>query len=214
MSTSLVESLGLKTEEKSHLTLHTLSSSQTGHYARVGFNLEAVHTSECFNGLSAIVVPPWSESGNNLPHNQDLSSYSHFKGASTFVLPHNSSVDILIGLDNSQLMTVLEERVGEIDQPHAIMTPLGWIASGGNVGSDTQEITARKVSVSPILDDRDLKILELQETIRILAADNETTQLSLSDRKAQRIVEDNIEVCEYRGMRKLISLLVCEKLII
>ena len=198
ISTSLVESLGLKTKEKSHLTLHTLSSSQTGHYSRVGFNLEAVHTSECFSGLSAIVVPPWSESGNNLPHNQDLSSYSHFKGVSTFVLPHNSSVDILVGLDNSQLMTVLEERVGEIDQPHAIMTPLGWIASGGNVRSDTHEVTARKVSVSPIFDDKDLKILKLQETIRILAADNETTQLSLSDRKAQRMVEDNIEVCENR----------------
>ena len=164
----------------------------------MGFNLEAVHTSECFSGRSAIVVPPWSESGNNLPHNQDLSSYSHFKGVSTFVLPHNSSVDILIGLDNSQLMTVLEERVGEIDQPHAIMTPLGWIASGGNVRSDTHEVTARKVSVSPIFDDKDLKILELQETIRILAADNETTQLSLSDLKAQRMVEDNIEVCENR----------------
>ena len=46
MSTSLAESLGLKTEEKSHLTLHTLFSSQTGHHARVGFNLEAVHASE------------------------------------------------------------------------------------------------------------------------------------------------------------------------
>ena len=49
-------------------------------------------------------------------------------------------VDILIGLDNSHLMTALEERTGDEGEPHAIHTPLGWIASGGKVLSKSPTI--------------------------------------------------------------------------
>ena len=198
MSTSLVEELGLVNEGKCHLTLHTLSGSQTQLYARVVFNLETTHTHECFDGLEGIVIPSWSESDYNLPHNQDLSLFSHFEGVTISVLPHRSEVDIIIGLDNSHLMKVVEERVGDVGQPHAIKTPLGWIASGGSFQQKMTDLVTRRVSISPthIHQQQELKIRELQETIRDLEAESETIQQSINDLKAQMMVENNLRICD------------------
>ena len=192
MSTSLVEELGLVNEGKCRITLHTLSSSQTQLYARVVFNLETTHTHECFDGLEGIVIPSWSESDYNLPHNQDLSLFPHFEGVTTCVLSHRSEVDIIIGLDNSHLMKVIEERVGDVGQPHAIKTPLGWIASGGSFQQKMTDLVTRRVSISPthIHQQQELKIRELQETIRDLEAESETTQPSINDLEAQMVEND------------------------
>ena len=198
ISSSLVQDLGLTLEGKSHLTLHTLSTSQTQHYEKVKFDLTAIHSQESFNSVNAIVIPPWGENTYNLPHNQELSSYAHFDGVTTCVLPNRSSIDIIIGLDNSLLMRVLEERVGQIGEPHAIKTPLGWIASGGKFQENAVDLTTKRVAVLSNHDEKDIKIIELKETIRDLAAENEIIQPSINDLKAQKMVEDNIKVVNDR----------------
>jgi len=50
--------------------------------------------------------------------------------------------------------------------------------------------------VSPAQDEKDLRIRELQETMRDVEADDETIQPSINDRKAQMMVENNIKVCD------------------
>ena len=95
------------------------------------FDLKSLHNNKHFLGLQALVVSPWSDEGYILPHCQDLSEYPHFDDVAPCIIPERLGVDVLIGLDNSALMRVLQERTGNEGEPHAIKTPIGWIASGG-----------------------------------------------------------------------------------
>ena len=55
-----------------------------------------------------------------------------------------------------------------------------------------------RLSVHPDVDDTDQKILELQQTIRDLSIHDEAIQLSVCDRKAKQIVEDNTRAVDGR----------------
>ena len=57
-------------------------------------------------------MPTWSKETYILPQNYDLSSYQHFENVNIEILPNRKHIDILLGLDNSNLMIVLEERMG------------------------------------------------------------------------------------------------------
>ena len=94
-------------------------------------------------------------------------------------------------------MTALEEQTGAEDEPHAIHTPLGWIASGGKNPFHISYHSMR-LSVHRDVDNTDQKILELQQTIRDLSIQDEAIQLSVCDCKAQQIVEDNTRVVDGR----------------
>ena len=94
------------------------------------FDLRSLHNDEHFLGLPALVVSPRSDEGYTLPHCQDLSEYLHFDDIIPCILPERSSVNVLIGLDNSTLMRVLQKQTGNEGEPHAVETPIGWIASG------------------------------------------------------------------------------------
>ena len=48
-----------------------------------------------------------------------------------------------------------------------------------------------QLSVHPDVDDTDEKILELQQTIRVLSIQDKAIQLSVCNCKAQQIVRDN-----------------------
>ena len=55
----------------------------------------------------------------------------HFDGVKLFILYNCDTVDIIIDNGNAFLMCTMEERVGESqNEPHAIFTRLGWMASG------------------------------------------------------------------------------------
>ena len=194
ISSALVKELDLVPAGKSHLSLHTLSSSETRQFDHVSFDLEALDTNERFPARKALVIPPWSDEGYTLPHQQDLSEYPHFDQVTTYVIPSRRKVDILLGLDNSALMRVLEERVGQETQPHAIKTPIGWIASGGNFQEDSPEsYVAQKVSATHCPVEAE-KIAELQETVRLLTMEDEAVQHSINDKKAERLVKENSRV--------------------
>ena len=55
-----------------------------------------------------------------------------------------------------------------------------------------------RLSVHPDVDDTDQKILELQQTIRVLSIQVKAIQLSVCNRKAQEIVKDNTRVVDER----------------
>ena len=57
----------------------------------------------------AVIDSRWAEEQVILPHEQNLFGPPYFKGVKTQLLPERSYVDILIGLDNSELMMVLDE---------------------------------------------------------------------------------------------------------
>ena len=197
VSTSLAEELGLHGTARSRIILHTVSGSKASDLQRVSFEIETLHTGREIKVQNALVLDAWADENVTLPHDYDLTTYPHFDEVDIQVLPERTKVDILIGLDNSHLMTALEERTGAEGEPHAIHTPLGWIASGGKSPFQVSYHSMR-LSVHPDVNDTDQKILELQQTIRDLSIQDEAIQLSVCDRKAQQIVEDNTRVVDGR----------------
>ena len=130
ISKTFLKEIDLVPVGKSRITLHTISSSETSELENVVFDLKALHNNKHFLELQALVVSPWSDEDYTLPHFQDLSEYPHFDDVVPRIIPERSGVDVLIGLDNSALMRVLQERTGNEGKPHAIEIPIGWIASG------------------------------------------------------------------------------------
>ena len=63
---------------------------------------------------------------------------------------------------------VLEERMRAQNQPHAIHTPIDWVASGGNTIEENLTYRFMKIEIHPVLDDKEQKIVDLQEIIRDL----------------------------------------------
>ena len=74
-----------------------------------------------------MAIPPWSDERYTLPYNQELSVYSHFDHVDIWDLPSRSKVDLLIGLDNSSMNTVVEERVRQKGEPHAIRRSSNYV---------------------------------------------------------------------------------------
>ena len=56
-------------------------------------------------------------------------------------------IDVLLGLDHSHLIAVLESRVGRDDEPFASRTRLGWIVRG-LLGGDIGPMTARSYNLT------------------------------------------------------------------
>ena len=91
-------------------------------------------------------------------------------------------------------MRVLEERVGQETQLHAIKTPIGWIASGCSFQEDSPEsYVGQKVSATHCPVEAE-KIAELQETVRLLTMEDEAVQHSINDKKAEQLVKENSRV--------------------
>ena len=77
-------------------------------------------------------MPTWSNKIYILPHNYDLSSCQHFADVIIETLPNRQHIDILLGLNNSNLLMALEKRMGAQNQSHSIQTPISWVALGRN----------------------------------------------------------------------------------
>ena len=187
VSDSLVNKLGLKSEGSSRIILHTVTERKESDFHYVSFDVEALHNGDHFNIQQAWVMNNWSDDSYTLPHDYDLSEYSQFDNVEFEVLPDRKCVDILLGLDNSHVMTALKERTGRHGEPHAIKTPIGWVASGGS--GKTYSYHSMRVSVNMNCESNEEKILELQQVIRDMTLENDETQLSRSDREAQQIVD-------------------------
>ena len=192
ISKTLLKELDLVPVGKSRITLHAISSSETSELENVVFDLKSLHNDKNFLGLQAFVIAPWSDEGYTLPHCQDLLEYPYFDDIIPCILPERLSVDVLIGLANSALMRVLQERTGNKGEPHPIENPIRWITSGGKFQKEISWQT-HKISVSD-----NTRIKELEKLVREFTEEDEVIQLSVNDKKAQQLVEDNIKVIDSR----------------
>ena len=158
--------------------------------------VQTLHNGDQFNINKTLVMPGWLDESYTLPHHYNLPSFSQFDNVEVKKLPHRFNVNILLRLDNSNLMRVLEERIGEEGEPHAIKTPIGWVASGGKFSEDPVSYWSRRIAVQRGETNKDQKILELQQTVRNLSLLNKKTQPSINDKKAEEIVNDSIKVVD------------------
>ena len=63
--------------------------------------------------------------------------------------------DVLIGQSDKALLAVLEEREGaDPEEPNYVLTRFGPVVSGGRVRSESNSVSAFRVSVEPLRSER------------------------------------------------------------
>ena len=67
--------------------------------------------------------------------------WNHLRGINFPQLGPKPTVDILIGIDNSDLLYSIKEVIGHPGEPIARLTPLGWTCVGGSYSTSKQNIT-------------------------------------------------------------------------
>ena len=206
VSSTLVQDLGIVPFDRTSFKLDTLIGAKDSFADVITFALQSLDTNEMFCDITAVVHEPWSDDAEGLPHRQLLNELKHFEDVDVFAIDGCDVVDVIIGNDNAFLMTVIEEKRGESrDEPHAIYTPLGWLASGGRAVLSGSVANSKRVcsavmenelpfSYSGELEKRDREILHLKDKLRELYLDAEVVEPSRNDVLARDIVEPRVKI--------------------
>ena len=209
VSDKLVQELGLEPYDKASFRIETLTGDTLTHTDLVKLEMQSLFSNETYSLSNVVTNCPWRDDIDTLPHRQNLSSYAHFKDVEMFELPDIDTVDILIGNDNACLMTVLEERVGlSRDEPHAVLTPLGWLGCGGGSPLDKKSVKVCRIQVgsdlgmeAPVNAEimaRDERIRELEHALKDITLYNAEIDSSRSDKDARQFVEAHSVVKDSR----------------
>ena len=209
VSNKLVQELNLIPYDQASFRMVTLNGETLTHTNLVKFDLQSFFSNEMFELRNVVTNSAWQDDVETLPHRQDLNSFLHFEDVELYELPDNDTVDLLIGNDNAFLMTVLEERV-EVSrcEPHAVLTPLGWLVCGGKSLLEKQNVKVCRVQTSFDLSSevllnqeiisRDEKISELQQALRDITLQDTKIESSRSDKEARKFVEAHVVVKDSR----------------
>ena len=209
VSNKLVQELNLIPYDQASFRIVTLNGETLTHTNLVKFDLQSLFSNEMFELSNIVTNSAWQDDVETLPHRQDLNSFSHFEDVELYELPDNDTVDLLIGNDNAFLMTVLEERVGVSRcEPHAVLTPSGWLACGGKSPLEKQNVKVCRVQTSSDLGSevllnqeivsREERISELEQALRDVGLQDAKIESSRSDKEARKFVEAHVVVKDSR----------------
>lgn len=205
ISSKLVQELSLTPFDDVCFEMQTMAGCKPTASNRVKFNVQSLHTGEIFCDVVSVVNEPWSDNESSLPHKQDLSAYKHFIDVNIVCLDECTSVDVLIGNDNARLMYAKQERMGKNQEdPHAFLSPLGWLACGGTTSSVEEPVKAFRyivrndqsliVDLQQTIGKKDEEIAELQSIVKDLSMESVIPQWSRTDVVASEMVEPLIQV--------------------
>ena len=209
VSNKLVQDLGLTAFDNVSFEMQTMTSCKATMADLVKFNVQSLHTGEIFGNVVSVVNEPWSDDENTLPHKQDLSVYEHFNDIEIVCLDNCHSVDVLLGNDNAHLMYAKQERMGKSQtDPHALLSPLGWLAFGGKTSlsevpvkvlrANVEDKQSKTLSLQQAIDRKDAEIAELRSVVKDLSVEDEIPQWSRTDTIASQLVEPSIKVKDDR----------------
>ena len=209
VSNKLVQDLGLTAFDNVSFEMQTMTSCKATMADLVKFNVQSLHTGEIFGNVVSVVNEPWSDDENTLPHKQDLSVYEHFNDIEIVCLDNCHSVDVLLGNDNAHLMYAKQERMGKSQtDPHALLSPLGWLAIGGKTSlsevpvkvlrANVEGKQSKTLSLQQAIDRKDAEIAELRSVVKDLSVEDEIPQWSRTDTIASQLVESSIKVKDDR----------------
>ena len=205
VSSKLVSELKLKAFDNVSFDMNTMIGRKSNTANLIKFNIQSFYNDEMFFDITSVVNEPWCYDVSTLPHIQQLCQFKHFDDVEILGLDNCNAVDVLIGNDNVHLMYAKQERVGDsLTEPHAILTPLGWLAYGGRSGRSDRfakifrtnlkedvNVTSR---LKQTIVDKDKHIAELESVIKDLAMKNELRQPSRSDLAARKLVEPHVKL--------------------
>ena len=209
VSNKLVQDLGLTAFDNVSFEMQTMTSCKATTADLVKFNVQSLHTGEIFGNVVSVVNEPWSDDENTLPHKQDLSVYEHFNDIEIVCLDNCHSVDVLLGNDNAHLMYAKQERMGKSQtDPHALLSPLGWLAVGGKTSlsevpvkvlrANVEDKQSKTLNLQQAIDRKDAEIAELRSVVKDLSVEDEIPQWSRTDTIASQLVEPSIKVKDDR----------------
>ena len=199
VSNKLVQDLGLTAFDNVSFEMRTTTSCKATTADLVKFNVRSLHTVEIFCNVVSVVNEPWSDDENTLPHKQDLSVYEHCNDIDIVFLDNCHSVDVLLGNDNAHLMYAKQERMGKSQtDPHALLSPLGWLAVGGKTSlsevpvkvlrANVEDKQSKTLSLQQAIDRKDAEIAELRSVVKELSVEDEILQWSRTDTIASQLV--------------------------
>lgn len=122
-SKTLTDFLGIKGSPLKY-SLSTLGMKETKSSTVVDLDVVSADGSHCVRLSNVIVVDKIPVQHQSHEH---LQSYPHISELS---LARSSQVDLIIGLDHSELLVPLETRTGASGEPYACRTILGWTVNG------------------------------------------------------------------------------------
>ena len=189
VSNKLVQDLGLTAFDNVSFEMQIMTSCKTTTADLVKFNVQSLHTGEIFCNVVSVVNKPWNDDKNTLPHKRDLSVYEHFNDINIVFLDNCHSVDVLLGNDNAYLMYTKQERMGKRQtDPHALLSPLGWLAFGGKTSlsevpvkvlrANVEDKQSKTLSLQQAIDRKDAEIAELRSVVKELSVKDEILQWS------------------------------------
>ena len=125
VSSMLVQDLRIVFFDRTSFKLSALIGAQDNFAEIIPFGLQSLDINEMFCDETAVVHEPCSDDVEGLPHRQLFNELKHFEDVDVFTIDGRDIVDVIIGNDSLILMTVIEEKRGELrDEPHAIFHSL------------------------------------------------------------------------------------------
>ena len=207
ISENLKDELGLKAVSDSTVKIRTLTDCTVDSGGRTNIVLESLYSGEEFTIKDALVVPEFPNDDHTLPHAVDTAALEHFSGVELHVVPGRRQIDILTGLSDKTLLTVLDGCEGtDPEEPNYVLIRLGPVASGGRILATAHQNSLFSLRVqttnpgNPVCECSELKkeIVALKETVRQCELDDEIVMPSVSDEIAKELVEPNIKVVDGR----------------
>jgi hypothetical protein len=127
-------------------------------------------------------VIDWRKLKNQWPHLADVP-----------VQESGGKIDVLVGLDHSNLLAVLESRVGGEHEPFASRTRLGWVIRG-LLGSDIGPMTTAHIHhISATSESSLAEMFQKLCTTENFGTEFKGDGLSESDRIAEKIVDEGLK---------------------
>ena len=144
-----------------------------------------------FSKLSSHRLSPINKSDVSVVENLNLPAYTmkndfpHLKDIKLEQL-HDKNISILIGADEPHLHLYTENRIGNTNEPVALLTTLGWVLMGGK--SNNSKISTNFLKREWEMLDKSIERFWQTEPYGILKRDD-TILMPKQDRKAIEILE-------------------------
>ena len=124
----LAAQLGL-TGPVEQLRIATVDHTATRPSRRVSFGVRSLESEECFDVVNAQTTPTLNISGQAVNWPVEKARWPHLKDLSLREAT-SEGIEVLLGADMFELIVPREVREGPAGSPSAVLTRLGWIATG------------------------------------------------------------------------------------
>ena len=129
INSDIVETLNLVRQEQTNISVGVLNgTTENFRTSSVEFTISSMDRKKTFD-ISAMTTDRVTGDLKPIDWKHHAKKFAHLKSI-PFWKPNSGTIDILIGLDYSHLHQAINEVHGDVNEPYARLTPLGWTCIG------------------------------------------------------------------------------------